>query len=263
VLRENDQVDIQLLPSTVFRADGLDQQLLTSYLVNGTIALDAGSLGFALPLDAQQHIRHVLITHTHLDHTASLPIFLENVYGSQAEPVTVHGSQEVLDCLQRDFFNDRVWPDFIALSQANPPFLKLAVLKPGRTMELEGLRFTPVPVDHLIPTLGFLIEDAAGAVLIPSDTGPTEAVWELANCTADLKAVFLEVSFPNALAELARVTKHLTPAMFAGEIGKLTRPVPAYAVHLKANFHDRIVEELRALNLDHVHVAESGHVYRF
>src|SRR5436305_2452164 len=122
-VREGMKVEIRLLPSAAFAGAGRDQQFLTSYLINDTLALDAGGLGFAVPLDEQRRVRHVLITHTHLDHIASLPIFLENVYGRAAEPVTVHGSQEVLDCLQHDFFNDRVWPDFVNLSRANPPFL--------------------------------------------------------------------------------------------------------------------------------------------
>ena len=42
-------------------------------------------LGFPLaklyePLEDQSRIKHVFLTHSHLDHTASLPIFLDNVY---------------------------------------------------------------------------------------------------------------------------------------------------------------------------------------
>ena len=95
------------------------------------------------------------------------------------------------------------------------------------------MRVTPVEVSHVVPTLGFLIEDGDSAVVIASDTGPTEALWRLANQTPHLKAVFLEAAFPDAMSALAQIAKHLTPALFGAEVRKLARPVPVVAVHLK------------------------------
>ena len=40
--------------------------------------------------------------------------------------------------------------------------------------------------------LGFIIEDDAAAIAIPSDTGPTEEIWTRASQTPNFKAVFLE-----------------------------------------------------------------------
>src|SRR5439155_26485019 len=125
---------------------------------------------------------------------ASLPVFLENVYRPGVPCVTVYGNEAVLDSLRRDFFNDRVWPDFIRLSELGPPFLRLQQVRPGQTLEAGGLRVTAVAVNHTVPTLGYLFEDRAAAVAIPSDTGPTEEIWERANGLPNLKAVFLEAS---------------------------------------------------------------------
>jgi hypothetical protein len=72
------------------------------------------------------------------------------------------------------------------------PFPKLAVLQPGRTVELEWLRITPIPANHGVPTVGFVVEDEAAAVVLPSDTGPTEKIWRFANRLPNLKAAFLE-----------------------------------------------------------------------
>ena len=55
-------------------------------------------------------------------------------------------------------------------------------------VELEGLRITPIEVNHAVPTLGFLIEDDHSAIVIPSDTGPTAEIWSRANKVANLKA---------------------------------------------------------------------------
>lgn len=238
-------------------------QYSTAYLVNDTLAVDAGCIGYYGSAQEQARVRHVLISHTHIDHIASLPIFVENAYEGKPDCVTIHGSAAVLDCLRTDLFNNRVWPDFLALSPPDKPFLKLATLDAGKTVELEGLRITPIAVNHVVPTHGFLIEDAAGAILIASDTGPTDEIWRRANQTPNLKAVFLEACFPNEMKWLADVSKHLTPLLFAEELRKLTRPVPVFAVHIKARFRPQVINELNALALPNVQIGQFGHVYNF
>src|SRR5262249_51364855 len=155
-----------------------------------------------------------------------------------------------------DVFNDRVWPDFFALSLGKAPFLKLAMLEPGKTVELEKLRITPVPVNHVVPTLGFVIEDNAAAVVVVSDTGPTDEIWKYANATPNLKAVFLEATFPNAMMQLADLSKHLTPVQFAAEIRKLKKPAAVIAVHIKARFRDQVIKELENLGISGLQIGQ-------
>ena len=257
---------INLVPSSVtMRGEEQVAQLayLTSYVINDTLAIDAGGLGFWKDPFIQARVKHVLITHTHIDHIASLPIFVENVYEGKAECVTIHGSDAVLECLQKDIFNDRVWPDFLRLGNPKAPFLKLTRLEPFKTVELEGLRLTPIPVNHVVPTLGFIVEEGDQAVIIPSDTGPTDEIWRRTNQHPNVLAVFLEAAFPNHMKWLADLSKHLTPALFAAELAKLNRPTPSFAVHIKARFHQQIVTELRALGLPQVEVGRLDHEYHF
>ena len=154
----------------------------------------------------------------------------------------------MLHSLQRDIFNGRIWPDFIGLSTQMAPFLKLVEIESGRPFEVPGARITPIAVDHLVPTLGFLIDAGESSVIVASDTGPTEAIWKLARDTPDLKAVFLEASFPDGMTALANISKHLTPAIFAGEVRKLGRDdVELVAVHIKPRYREQIIDELAAL----------------
>jgi cAMP phosphodiesterase len=256
-------VKVNLVPSLVTMHGEEQLAYLTSYVVNDTLAIDAGGLGFWKDPFVQARIKHVLITHTHIDHIASLPIFVENIYEGKPECVTIHGSDAVLESLQKDIFNDRVWPDFIKLSNPKAPFMKFACLEAHRPVELEGLRITPIPVNHVVPTLGFIIEERDHAVIIPSDTGPTDEIWTRTRQHPNVKAIFLEAAFPNHMKWLADVSKHLTPAMFAAELAKLDRPIPAFAVHIKARFYRQIVDELRALNLPHVNVGRFDHDYHW
>jgi ribonuclease BN (tRNA processing enzyme) len=259
-------VKILLVPSSVSEIGHDIHQYLSSYVVNDSIAIDAGCLGFFKSAQDQSRIKHVLITHTHIDHIASLPILVENAYEGKRDCVTIYGSEVVLDCLQRDVFNDRVWPDFIGMSRGpmkNAPFLKLETLEAGRPIVLDGVKFTPVPVDHLVPTLGFLIEDGTSAVVVASDTGPTEEIWRRANAAPNLKAIFLETCFPNDMDWLAKASKHHTAGSFAIEVRKLQKSVPVIVVHIKARYRDQVIRELEALGMSTMQIGQFGTPYHF
>jgi ribonuclease BN (tRNA processing enzyme) len=252
---------LTLIPSAV--GGGPDHQYLSSCLLNDSVALDAGCLGFWGSPQDQARVRHVLLSHTHMDHLASLPIFVENAYEGKAECVTVHGSRTVLRCCQEHLFNEEVWPDFIALSRGDKPFLRLSPLEAGETAEIDGLRVTAVALDHVVPTVGYLIADEGGTVAFVSDTGPTDEIWRRVNAAPDLRAVFVEATFPDELGWLAEVSKHLTPATLAREAAKLTRPTRLVVIHIKARYKEQVIAQLHALGLAGLEIGQPGATYTF
>ena len=253
---------ISLIPSSVLGSPEL-HQFLSSAIVNDVIAVDAGCLGFYRSAEEQARIKHVLVSHTHMDHLASLPIFVENAYEGKSDCVTVHASANVLDCCQRDLFNNRIWPDFIALSQSEKPFLKMLPLEAGQTVEVEGVTIAAVELNHVVPTVGYILSEGHTSIAFVSDTGPTDEIWRRLNALPNLKAVFLEATFPNEMAWLADISKHLTPATFAVELKKLNRPVRTVVVHMKARYQPQVMTEIRALNLPHVEFGQFGTPYIF
>lgn len=238
-------------------------RFLSCYLLNGEIALDAGGLTGPLTLDEQLAVRHVIVSHTHLDHNCGLPFFVENVFGRLDEPVLVYGTKHVVESLRRHLFNDELWPDFTQLPSPEAPTMQFRTIEPGEPFVVSGLTFTPFPVEHLIPTVGFLIEDDGGAVIYTSDTGPTDRVWEVASKVPRLKCVITEASFSNDDDELARASGHMTPRILAGELKKLTRKVPVLVTHVKPGHRARIERELRAEKLERVELIEDGKTYTF
>jgi ribonuclease BN (tRNA processing enzyme) len=261
VVRDLNAVKIRVVGSSV--GNGPNHQYLISYLFGDHVAIDAGSIGFISPLHAQTQIRHVFLSHSHIDHTASLATFLDNVYVPGPECVSVYGNPETLDSLRSDLFNDRLWPDLVRLSVAESPFLTMLPLSSEQAVEVEGLRVLPVVLDHVVPTFGFIVSDHRAAVAIVSDTAPTERIWELVNQTPNLKAVLVEVSFPNDMAWLAEKAKHLTTALFVAELKKLQQAVPVIAVHIKPRYQEQVVAELAAAGLANVQIGEPEHIYTF
>ncbi|MFM1996221.1 MAG: hypothetical protein RLZZ111_608 [Planctomycetota bacterium] len=249
---------VELLPSSI---PASDKQFLVSFLVNDEVAVDAGSLGLLADIGRQERVRQVFITHEHLDHVATLPIFLENVYAPGRESVEVLAAPQVLDWLHRDLFNDRIWPDFIALSEQGDAFVRTTPLDPLVPVVRAGLTVTPVPVTHGVETLGLVVDDGRTAVAFPSDTGPTEAIWRHLAGVERLQAVFLEASFPQSLAWLAAKTGHLAPETFAAEVKKLPRDVRWIVVHRKARHADEIARDLHALGVENVEFVQPGTVY--
>lgn len=248
-------MEVELLPSSVPVGES---QFLVSFLVNEAVAIDAGPLGLLADLERQRRVRHVFLTHEHIDHLATLPIFLENVFEPGPDCVELLGAADVLEFVHRDLFNGRVWPDFFALSAGEDRFVHATPVEPGRPVRRAGLTITPLPVSHSVETLGYLVDDGRAAVAFPSDTGPTDAFWKHLAAAPRLDAVFLEVSFPDALADLAGVTGHHCPATFATEIRKLDRPVRWIVVHRKPRYAAEIARELAALALPGVELVRPG-----
>ena len=250
---------IKVIGSSV---DGNPHQFAASYVINDQVAIDAGSIGF-MSVDAQKRIKHVLLSHSHLDHIGSLPIFIDNVYEPGPDCVIVYGSSHVVECLQANVFNERVWPDVSRLSREESPFVKFVVIENTTAVEIGGLTVTPVELDHVVPTFGFLIDDGTSALAVVSDTGPTEQVWELANRNARLKCVMIESAFPNSMGWLADRAKHLTPESMRREYDKLDREVRLIVVHIKPAYYAKVVEELNALNLPVLEISEPNREYEF
>jgi cAMP phosphodiesterase len=248
-----------MLPSAVA---GHHQEFLTTFVVNGTVAIDAGALGFWGNLDDQQRVGHIFISHSHADHVCSLPMFVTNTLDGRTRNIVVHGDAAVLDSLSRDVFNGRLWPDFLRPA-SGPPLLDLDETVDGRSCEVDGLRITPIRVDHPVPTMAHVVDDGASAVAISTDSGPTSELWRVAARMPHLKAVFLGASYPEEEAPLAGVAGHLTPSQVDGELAKLGRDVPVYAVHIKPGHRQAVIDQLRALGRRNLLVGQSDVDYAF
>jgi ribonuclease BN (tRNA processing enzyme) len=236
---------------------------MTCLLINGSIALDAGSLSQVLSIERQVEVHSILLSHSHMDHTNSLPFFIENVYGKSERPIDIHASEATVYAIRKYLFNNATWPDFTRLPNHLLPAMRFTEFESEVPLTIDGVTFTPIPVDHLVPTHGFLIEQDGVAVLWSSDTGPTQRLWEIANRTPNLKAVCIDTSFDNSLQEVADISLHLTPRTLEIELRKLQKRVPILVHHLKPPCVEKIHEEVRRLGNPDIEFLEQGKEYRF
>lgn len=235
---------------------------MTSLLVNETVALDAGSLARSLPVERQVGVRTIVLSHSHMDHTNSLPFFVENIHERVQDPIDIYASGATIYAVRKHLFNNATWPDFTRIPNNLLPAIRFHELEPEVPIVLHGVKFTPFEVDHAVPTLGFLIEEGAEGILWSSDTGPTRRMWEFANHSVNLKALCVEVSFDNSMQQVADLSFHLTPRTLSTELEKLERDLPVLLHHLKPTCIEPIRTEIRALGNPDLHYLEQGKTYR-
>jgi len=185
--------------------------LLTTYLINDTLAIDAGAIAIGLSREEQLRVRSIIITHTHLDHILSLPLYLTDLFEEIREPVRIYATQSDFDALRQYIFNHQVWIPLDLMKNAEGDLITFQQIKSGESFLAEGLKVTPVEVTHTIPTHGLVVEDDSSALLFTSDTGATENIWRAPIGRDKLRAIFIDLSFPNRLTELARVSQHIHP----------------------------------------------------
>lgn len=230
----------------------------TSYLIDGKLLIDAGSVASGIQIEEQSHIDYMLISHAHLDHISDLAFIADNCFGMKGRPFEVYANKPVKDAIKTNLLNDIIWPDFSALPNKENPTLRFHEIKPEMQLVLGDYRIMPIPVNHQGGALGFIVERKNASVVFTQDTGPTDAIWEYAHKAKNLKAIFTEVSFPNSMSKVATDSLHHTPATMKEEIKKMPADVPIFLGHLKPNFQSVLFKEIAELNDERITILGSS-----
>jgi len=258
-------VRIKLLPSS-YDVEGriLPVQRLTSYVLDDLLAVDAGSLALGLNAFQREHVRDIVITHSHIDHIATLPILIDELFVSLKAPLRIHATAAVIELLETHIFNNKAYPRFSELSNSHGAVMRYCPLVLGLPVRIAHFQITAVEVNHPVPTVGLIISDENSTVVFGSDSAQTSEVWALANQSPNLKAVLVEASYPNELEVLAQRSGHLTPASLKAELQKLrAEKVHILAVGLKPSYRETIIRELGELGDMRISVMDPGREYVF
>jgi len=226
----------------------------SAFLLDERLAIDAGSLTSGLDLKMQYRLEAVLVSHSHLDHIRDLATIADNRVQYGCKPLVIASTAPTLDVLKRHFFNGLVWPDFAAIPSKKNPTIVYKTLKPEVRTEVAGYGVRAIAVSHTIDTCGFIVDKDGAAVAYSGDTGPTDRLWHALNEERDLRALLMEVSFPNDEQRLATVSGHHTPQTLLPDLQKYRRPkdLPTLLYHIKPAFQAAVEREcarLKGVNL--------------
>jgi ribonuclease BN (tRNA processing enzyme) len=205
----------------------------TSFLVDHDVLVDAGTGVGDLTLAELSQIDHIFVTHSHLDHVASIPFLVDTIGGMRGKPVDVYAQRATLEILKNHLFNWAIWPDFTEIPSPEAPFLRYKEVEVGRPVVLGGRSFTPIPARHTVPAVGYHLDSGAASLVFTGDTAQNDALWRVVNRIANLKFLIIETAFSNKERHLAEISRHLCPMTLAEELKKLERNAEIYITHLK------------------------------
>lgn len=252
----------QLLPSS-FEYDGSPsaRQHLACLVVDGRIAIDAGSLAMAATDEIRQNLRDVVLTHAHLDHIAGLPLFVDDLFATLESPITVHALPEVIEVLERDVFNWSVFPRFSELKTSAGPAVRYNSVEFGDAFEASSLNLELFPADHKVPSAGVIVSDGKSTVAVSGDTASLAGLEEAVARLENLSCVLVECAFPNDLTEIAKTSHHMTPKILAEQLAHFKLNCPVYVINIKPRYRDQVVEQLEELNISDLEVMSVGKPY--
>lgn len=220
----------------------------TSYLIDDDILIDSGSGVGDLSLDEMARIRHIFITHSHLDHIAFLPLMVDSIFERLVEPVLIHGQAPTIKALQEHIFNWTIWPDFAKLPTPERPVMRYELMAPGSRKQIGDRIMEMIPVNHIVPAVGYRVESKVGASFAFSgDTSANDSFWAALNAHPNLDLLFLEAAFSNADEELSVKARHYCSRTLASDIVKLKHRPVIYLTHPKPGVELEIMREVQAL----------------
>lgn len=232
----------------------------SAFVLDERLAIDAGSLTSGLDLPLQYKLEAVLVSHAHLDHIRDLATIADNRAQYGCPPLQVVGARPTLDVLKRHFFNGLLWPDFSKIPSKKHPTIIYKALRPEVRTEIAGYGVRAVTVTHTIDTCAFVIEKRGASVAYSGDTGPTDRLWEVLNAEPDLRALLMEVSFPNEEQRVATLSGHHTPKTLARDLAKYHRPkdLPTLLYHIKPAFQRTVEKQCAKLKGTNLAVLSLG-----
>ncbi len=192
---------------------------MTSIVVDGSIALDAGSLTRSLSAEQQGRIRHIFLTHRHFDHIRDA---VELVFraGMDGRPGTRHiyGPQDTIDVLLehvlgviRPKLQEREAGDGL-------PLLELHGVEPSTELSIGEYVVTPLPAFHGVPAVGYRVTRSDRTLYYTGDTGPG---FSTALATRPPDVLLTELTFPDSQADRANRSSHMIPATVRTEVERL------------------------------------------
>ena len=218
----------------------------TSFLIDSDLLVDAGTGVGDLTLDEMRTVDHVLLTHSHLDHVAALPLMVDSIASQRQSPLKIYALAGTIAALKAHIFNNIIWPDFSCIPSAEAPFVVFQEIKVGETLQINGKYIEVLPAVHTVPAAGYAITAGTGCWVFTGDTERNPALWARVN-QLNVAMLVIETAFSNREKDLAQRSLHLSPVSLATELDLIAKDksFPIYITHTKPAETDMIMSEIQ------------------
>lgn len=218
----------------------------TSFLMDADLLIDAGTGVGDLTLDEMRSVDSVVLTHSHLDHVAALPLMLDSVGSLRTEPLNVYALAGTIAALKAHIFNDVIWPDFTCIPSIYQPFLRFHEINIGQTLRFGAKTVEVLPAVHSVPAVGFAVAAEQGNWVFTGDTERNPAFWRRIN-QMQVAALVIETAFSNREKDLAKRSLHLSPTTLAEELDCIAKGkrFPIFITHTKPAETEMIMAEIQ------------------
>ena len=246
----------QVKPRPAFRVvplgvlGGVDESNLSAYMIapaglNNYICMDAGTLNYGIQKAVankaftvgertvlRQYIKGYFISHAHLDHLSGMII-----NSPEDSTKNIYGLKSTLETIKTHYLTWESWANFA--DEGGAPQLKkyhYQPMEPGSEVSIGNteMQVQAFPLSHSnLTSTAYLVQSNDRYILYLGDTGADEIeksqnmhnLWQAIAPlvkTKKLKAIMIEVSFPNEQPDKT-LFGHLTPKWLMAEMGVLSQ----------------------------------------
>lgn len=217
----------------------------TSFLINDSLLLDAGTVTEVLVDEQIKNIEHVVLSHTHIDHIKGLFSFVDELVMMGNLSIELISVRRILDIISTNLFNNLIWPDFTVIPSENNAVIRLREIELEQWTTIKGISIKPILMTHNVYCVGFVVKEGDKGFMYTADTGPTTRFWEIAREEQGIEFIIADVSFPNRLDRLAKVSGHMTLSVLIEHLDRFgLQDMPVLISHIKPIFYDEIMGEV-------------------
>ena len=234
----------------------------TTLLVDDDILIDAGTGVGDLGLQDMSSIRHIFLTHSHLDHITSIPFMVDTLFEKIHEPLVIHALETTIEALKTHIFNGVIWPDFSRLPSIDNPVMQYQVMQPGEVIEIRTRKVEMIEVNHIVPGVGYRVESQSGAFAFSGDTSTNDTFWDALNKHDKLDLLIVESAFTNKDVTLCHLSGHYCAELLGPDLAKLNHQADVYISHNKPGAEGQIYSECqKAISSHTIHPLSGGHKF--